>query len=142
MHHGSSEGSLLSARFYVDPSRIDELNAISSANFDLAKLTKLCRELNVCYQHECYLAAIMLVRAILDHVPPIFGYRTFIEVANNYGGQSLKKSLQNLQNSSRNIANVYLHEPIRSAESLPNATQVNFSNDLDVLLAEIGRVLK
>ena len=84
----------------------------------------------------------MLVRATLDHVPTIFGYKTFIEVSNNYGGKSLKKSLLNLQNSSRNISDAYLHETIKQKESLPNATQIDFRNDLDLLLGEIVRILK
>lgn len=127
---------------YVDLDRIGELRAISSPSFDLTKLIRLCEEINICYTNECYLATAMLVRALVDHIPPVFGYKTFVEVANNYGGKSLKKSLQNLQNSSRNIADAHLHLPVRSKESLPNKTQVNFSNDLDVLLAEIVRILK
>ncbi len=128
---------------YIDLDRIEELRAISSRNFDLTKLIKLCEEINTCYTNECYLAVAMLVRAMLDHIPPIFGYTSFREVANNYGGgRSLRKSLQNLQNSSRNIADAHLHLPIRSTESLPNKTQVNFSNDLDVLLSEIVRALQ
>jgi hypothetical protein len=83
----------------------------------------------------------MLVRAILDHVPPIFGFKTFVEVVNNYGGKSLKKSLQNLQNSSRNFSDSYLHETVKQKESLPNETQIDFRNDLDVLLSEIVRIL-
>ena len=127
---------------YVDLDRIEELRAISSTQFDLAKLVELCEEINRCYTSECYLAVAMLIRAVLDHVPPIFKCGSFVEVANNYGGRSLKRSLQHLQNSSRNIADAHLHLPIRSRESLPNKTQVNFSNDLDVLLAEVVRILK
>ena len=126
---------------YVHKNRLDELRYVESNDFDLSKLIRLCEELNTVFQHENYLSVAMLVRAILDHVPPIFGYKTFIEVVNNYGGKSLKKSLQNLQNSSRNIADAHLHEPIRQKESLPNETQVDFRNDLDVLLAEIVRIL-
>ena len=127
---------------YVEINRINELKALSNSQFDLAKLIRLCEELNTSYASESYLAVTMLTRAILDHVPPIFGHNTFAEVSNNYGGKSLKKSLQNLQNSSRNISDAYLHLPIRNKESLPNRTQVDFSNDMDVLLAEIIRILK
>jgi hypothetical protein len=126
----------------VDQSRIEELQAISSVQFDLMKLIKLCEELNVCYANECWLAVIMLTRAVLDHIPPILGHQTFVEVANNYGGRSLKGSMQHLQDSSRNIADMHLHQSIRARESLPNGTQIDFSNDLDVLLAEIVRVLR
>jgi hypothetical protein len=85
----------------------------------------------------------MLTRAIIDHVPPVFGYSTFLEVANNCKGtSSFKKSMQHLENSSRNIANQHLHGQIRKSETVPTLAQVNFANDLDVLLAEIVRVLK
>lgn len=134
--------STLSSIQYVDSARLLELREIRSKKFDLSKLIQFCVELNKCYADESYLAVTMLIRAILDHVPPIFGYKTFLEVSNNYGGKSLKKSLQTLQNTSRNIADNYLHLTIRDKESLPNKTQVNFANDLDVLLAEIVRLLK
>jgi hypothetical protein len=54
----------------------------------------------------------------------------------------VKGSMQHLQESSRKIANAHLHTLIRTKENLPTATQVNFANDLDVLLGEIVRVLR
>lgn len=127
---------------YVNASRLDELNSVENENYDLSKLIRICEEINSNYQYKNYLSVSMLVRVILDHVPPIFGFKTFVEVANNYGGKSLKKSLQNLQNSSRNISDSYLHETVKQKESLPNETQIDFRNDLDVLLGEIIRILK
>ena len=47
-----------------------------------------------------------------------------------------------LDSSSRKIADAFLHTQIRSKEVLPNSTQIDFSNDLDVLLSEIYRTLK
>ena len=85
----------------------------------------------------------MLVRAIIDHVPPIFNCKNFSEVGNNYAGsKSFKDAMIHLDKSSRKIADQYLHGQIRSSEVLPNATQVNFSTDLDFLLGEIVRILK
>lgn len=133
---------LVSSELYVSPDRINELKALKSKSYDLLRLIKLCEEVNICYQSECYLAVTMLVRAILDHVPPIFGFNTFTEVANNHGGRSTRRSFLNLQNSSRNISDSYLHQVVRAKEILPNSTQVNFINDLDVLLSEIVRLLK
>jgi hypothetical protein len=128
---------------YVDQGRLRELRAIQSSQFDLAKLVALCEELNRCYHNDCFFAVAMLTRAILDHVPPIFRYKSFPEVANNYKGtKSFVQSMQHLENSSRKIADSYLHTQIRSKESLPTRVQVNFANDLDVLLSEIVRTLK
>jgi hypothetical protein len=88
------------------------------------------------------LAVAALTRALLDHVPPIFGVASFAEVANNYrGSKSFRESMQHLEKSARNIGDAHLHTQIRRRETLPSATQVNFGNDLDVLLAEIVRLL-
>jgi hypothetical protein len=124
--------------------RIEQLRTIQSGEFDLSKLIELCKEINNCFQVESYMAVAMLVRAILDHVPPIFGCKNFAEISNNYAGgsKSFKQSMQHLEMSSRKIADSHLHTQIRKSEILPNRTQVNFSNDLDVLLAEIVRLLK
>jgi hypothetical protein len=86
---------------------------------------------------------IVLTRALLDHIPPIFKCNKFSEVANNYGGsKSFKEAMKYLENSSRKIADHYLHCQIRKSESVPNVKQVDFSNDIDFLLAEIIRILK
>lgn len=128
---------------YVDETRIAELQAIKSERFDLTRLIELCKELNICYLNECYFAVALLTRALLDHVPPIFGFDTFSKVANNCpGSRSFKESMQHLESSCRKIADAHLHIQIRSKEVLPTKTQVNFANDLDVLLAEIVRLLR
>ena len=69
---------------------------------------------------------------------------TFNKVANNYseGSKSFKKSMIHLNDSMRNIADSYLHQSIRKKENAPNDTQVNYSQDVDLLLDEIIRILK
>ena len=127
---------------YVNSTRIEELQKVKSSSFDLTKLIQMCVELNICSERDALLAVPLLVRGILDHVPPIFGKQNFGEVANNYGSKSFKDSMSHLENSSRKIADSYLHLHIRAKESLPNQTQIDFSRDLDVLLQEIVRLLK
>jgi len=131
---------------FVDESRLQELKDISNTEFDLSKLIKLCEEINLNYKYGCFLSVGMIGRTIINHIPPIFGYEKFIEVVNNYGGVksniSFKKSMGNLNNSLKNIADGILHQTIRKQEILPNETQIDFKNDLDVLLAEIIRILK
>lgn len=129
---------------YVDLDRLKELRSITSSQFDLLKLVCLCEEINVCYSGQCFLATAMLVRSVLDHVPPIFGCKNFAEVSSNYsnGSKSFKQAMEHLNNSSRKIADAFLHGQVRNKEVLPNKTQVNFSSDLDVLLSEIVRLLK
>ncbi len=141
---GAKSAQSRSESSYVDSDRLSELRAIKSEKFDLEKLVRLCEELNKCYIDGSYFAVAMLVRAILDHVPPVFECKSFTQVASNYpeATRSFKQSMENLENSSRKIADAHLHSQIRKKEVLPNKTQVNFASDLDVLLAEIVRALK
>ena len=128
---------------YVHPERIKELEQVSLGKFDMCKLLKLCDELNNSYKTNNTLSIILLTRALIDHVPPVFGFSTFNEVTNNYAGtKSFKESMERLNSSSRKIADQHLHTPIRKSESIPTMNQVDFSNDIDVLLAEVYRVLK
>ena len=128
---------------YVSPDRIAALQSLGKGKWDFARLIELCRELNTAAENRCHMATAMLLRTILNHVPPVLGFGTFKEVANNYGGgKSFGASMQNLERSLRNIADMHLHSPIRPQEDVPSATQVDFSADLDVLLGEVIRVAR
>lgn len=129
---------------FVNDDRFSELAALATSPFDTMKLCQMVRELNSAYCEKSFLSCIYLVRAILDHVPPIFTCASFAEVANNYngGGRSFREAMLHLQLTSRKIADAHLHSQIRSAESIPNKNQVEFRSDIDVLLAEIIRVLR
>lgn len=121
--------------------RIEQLRGIQCSQFDLKKLIRLCEEINAVYAVGCYFATAMLIRAVLDHVPPLFGLNAFNEVVNNYagGGKSFKDHMEHLHNASRKVADSYLHMPVRQSETLPTPQQVNSGQDLDTLLAEIVR---
>lgn len=127
----------------IDEERLDQLRALPKGTFDYSRLIQICVEINTSYRYQAYHAVAALTRALLDHVPPIFGVRSFGEVANNYAGsKSFKEAMEHLQNSARKIGDAHLHTQIRAAEILPVATQVNFSNSLDFLLSEIVRLSK
>src|SRR5262245_19257065 len=121
---------------FIAESRLAELRALSSSQFDFKKLVRLCEELNAVHREECYFATAMLTRGLLDHVPPLFGKTSFSEVANNYGagGKSFKETMHHLENAARKVADAHLHIPIRKSETLPTAQQVNFAAQLDMLL--------
>ncbi|MGH6802707.1 MAG: hypothetical protein ACREC3_04985 [Methyloceanibacter sp.] len=129
---------------FVEASRIAELEAAPRDRFDATRLAQMLAELNRAYIGHSFLSCALLIRAILDHVPPIFGLGSFSEVANNYagGGRSFRESMQHLQNSSRKIADSYLHSQIRGLESVPTKTQVEFRADIDVLIGEVIRILR
>jgi len=126
---------------YINQERISGLEGLKSEKYDFSRMVAICNEINSCSRNGSYLALGALVRMLLDHVPPIFGSNNFREVASNYkSGKSLKASLQQLENSSRNISDGILHQVIRRKETLPTSNQVNFGPDIDVLIAEIIRI--
>ena len=136
--------SAISPEAFLDPSRLEELAALRRNEYDTARLAQMLTELDRAYGGHSYLSCILLIRAILDHVPPLFGLSSFIEIANNYagGGKSFRESMQHLQNSSRKIADSHLHLKIRAKESVPTKIQVEFRADMDVLIGEIVRILR
>lgn len=128
---------------YVHQTRISELLNSSRSRHDVKRLVRLLEELNIVHANQCHMATAMLVRAVADHVPPVFGLKNFGEVASNYaGGNSFKGSMQQLQNSLRHIADAHLHVQMRKSETVPTERQVDFRNDLDVLLGEVVRLLR
>lgn len=138
----SETGGVENETYYIESPIILSLSQITSDKFDLTRLIEMCKELNDNYSLKNYLATGMLIRAILDHIPPIFGKTTFAEVSNNYGNKSFKDIVLPLETSSRKISDAYLHTTIRNKEILPNKTQVSFQPNMDFLLSEVIRILK
>jgi cellobiose-specific phosphotransferase system component IIB len=133
----------LQAPAYVDPKRILELQSIRSSQWDLKRLVRLLQEVNLAFTHEMHMATAMLVRAAADHVAPILGCKNFSEIANNYmAPRSFSDQMKHLDVSLRKVADTHLHQQIRKSEVLPLAPQVDFRAALDVLLAEIVRILQ
>ena len=128
---------------YVSPSRLAEVRALNSTSWDVSRLVRLLEELNTAYANRSHMSVAMLVRAITDHVPPVFGCKIFAELANNYAGaKSFRGSMQHLHGSMKNIADAHLHVQIRRSETLPNEAQVDFRADLDALLSEFVRLIQ
>lgn len=128
---------------YVDLSRILEIQSISTPLWDLKRLVRLLQELNIAHSNEMHMATAMLVRAVSDHVPPIFKAKSFSEVANSYPApRSFSDQMKHLDGSLRKIADTHLHSQVRKADVLPNAAQVDFRAALDVMLSEIVRLLR
>ena len=70
---------------YVDPQVSASLAArAASTGLDPGKLTTLVAELNDNYSRGNAYAAHALLRAILDHIPPLLGCADFKAAANNY----------------------------------------------------------
>ena len=127
---------------YVDLNRIEELKKISSIEFDLNKLIRLCEELNSNWSNQNFFTVGLLVRTIINHIPPIFGqFTTFDQVQAGYGSHSLKKNMKALNESLRSVADIFTHDLIRKKDPLPNAGQVDFRSNLDILFVEIVKIL-
>ncbi len=123
---------------YVSSKRIEQLNSIVRSDLDLSKLTHLCLELNLAHKNRCYFSIAMILRTIINHVPPIFGFNSFQQVVSNYsGGKSFKHLMDRLDGELRKIADTHLHKVISKKEVLPEFTQVDFKAELDTLLSEI-----
>jgi hypothetical protein len=105
-------------------------------------LIQICDELNSNWINRNYFTVGLLVRTILNHVPPVFGqFTTFDQVQSQYGGVSFKKSIKALNESLRGIADGYNHQLIRRKEALPSPQQIDFKPNIDVLLSEIVSIL-
>ena len=93
---------------FVDAARVAQLRAIESDQFDLSRLLRMCEELNDAWRSGRTISVAMLARAIVDHVPPIFGRDNFSQVASN-SSRSMRGSLQHIDTSLRHIADGALH---------------------------------
>ena len=129
----------LSNAEFVASDTIAKLRAIPTSPWDLSRLVRMCEELNSVFAAGNYLATAMLVRAILDHVPPMFGVKTFSEYASSVARGSVKENMQRLQQSHRKIADRWLHDRIESGrrETLPDGPQIDCRADLSVLLGQV-----
>jgi hypothetical protein len=129
---------------FIAATRIKELKELSSPDFAFKKLIRLCEELNSSYMNGNYYATAMLTRGVLDHVPPLFGHSSFVQVASNYagGGKSFKEAMEHLQGAAKKIGDGHLHTHIRKTETLPTRQQVSCGQQLDLLLGEIIRIKK
>jgi hypothetical protein len=117
---------------YVDADVVAKIEASAlSAGFDHTKLVQLIRELNDNYSRGNAYAAHALLRAILDHVPPIFGCTDFRGVANNYQWSRTDKNYMRKLLDFKLQADDVLHRQISrradliSLEDMPPRTWLN-----------------
>jgi hypothetical protein len=120
---------------------IEDLSKVKSDQFDVTKLTGYCKEINSSFYHGNVVGCLLLMRTVLNHVPPVFGHRNFGEVTAN-AGKSIKDNLEHLESGLRKLADLYAHQPIRKKEQYPTKSQVEpFRPQFEVLLHEVlGRL--
>lgn len=122
---------------FLEPSVLAELRGAKSQNFDFVKLIRLCEELNDAYGRANYLSCALLIRAVMNHVPPVFGCQTFAQVTAQ-SGRSLKALFQRLEDSARPIADLHTHALIRAKELVPTKHQVEpYKAGFELLIQEV-----
>jgi hypothetical protein len=79
----------------------------------------------------------LLIRAVMNHVAPIFGEQTFAGVVAS-SGKSVKAILSRLEDGARPIADLHTHMHIRQRESLPSKNQIEpYKASFEILVQEI-----
>jgi len=122
---------------FVDEKVLKKLKNIKNPNFDLSKLIRFIEELNEAYKYGNYLSSILLLRAIMNHIPPIFGLSTFSQIVAQ-SHRSIKSILGRLEEDARPIADLHTHIMIHKLEHLPTKNQIEpYKSSLEILLNEI-----
>lgn len=104
---------------YVNEQISDAIRAKADlSKFDVTKLLSLINELNDNYARKNTYAARTLLRAILDHIPPILGCANFQEVANNYKWERTDKNYIKRLDAFKDQGDDALHRQISTKPDL------------------------
>jgi hypothetical protein len=122
---------------YIKPELIKAFeNKQSESDFNFRKLVKLLAQLNQNYALSNEYASAMLIRGILDHIPPLLGQANFNQVVSGYAwGRTDKEYMQQLLNS-KPISDDVLHRQISGNEDLIEITNLPSSVYMNRLLQE------
>lgn len=104
--------------------------------FNYKKLIRLMTELNSVFVSGYPYASSMLIRGILDHIPPLFGCETFEQVVSNHSwGRTDKKYMKGLFEFKKEGDDA-LHRQISEKEDLLDINDIPSSVRLNRLLQE------
>jgi hypothetical protein len=122
---------------YIDLSIINHLSNINNKKYDVAKVIQFCREINGTFSSGYYLSTALLIRALINHIPPIFGQERFDQVVSQ-STRSRKEIFKPLDDIARDIGDLHTHDTIRHKEVLPTRRQLEpFKPNVEFLLQEI-----
>jgi hypothetical protein len=99
---------------YVSDRVADLLKAADnlSSEWNGDKLLRLVEELNSDFRAGNAYASFALLRSILDHVPPLFGYTSFDQVASNVAWGRTEKAYIRQLSQAREAGHDAMHRPI------------------------------
>lgn len=121
----------------ISPQLIASLQEAKPNSFDASRLAEYCREINSAFTQGNLISCLLLMRAVLNHVPPVFGHTDFSQVVAQ-ASRSLKDNFEHLDESLRKIADLYTHQHMRKKEHLPTPGQVEkFGPQFELLLQEV-----
>ena len=122
---------------FLDADVLIKLKAVRSSRLDTTKLVKMCEELNDAYGRGNYISSTLLLRAIINHVPPVFEASKFSEVVAS-SGRSVKAILGRLNDEVRPIGDPHTHFLMRRTEQLPTKNQIEpYKASFEVLIQEV-----
>jgi hypothetical protein len=122
---------------FVDPKILEKLRLVEGFEFDMSKIIRFCEELNSSFNASNYLASTLLLRALINHIPPIFGHKTFLQVV-SHASKSRRELFKPLDDTARDVADLHTHDLIRHKEVLPTKNQLEpFRANLEFLLQEV-----
>ncbi|MFC7934452.1 hypothetical protein [Streptomyces cinereoruber] len=129
---------------YLDDALLTELeSAAQGTKWKVGKLLALCRELNSNFAARNPYACAALIRAVTDHIPPLFGQADFKQVAAQHVFAMQRTDKAHAQELVRfkEIAHDALHRPISSSLPLITMADLPAPARLRAVLHELVTVL-
>lgn len=132
--------SFKKAPVFISTDHIYRLKKITNKDFDLSRLIRYCEQINDNYASGNFESVAFLSRALIQHIPPVFGQPNFESVGSQTSSgkdTSFKKSCIHLQNSLKHIVDDLIHAPITKRQIPISSEETDFSQDLNRLIREI-----
>lgn len=121
---------------YVSKDLIDKFSNRNDG-FNYSKLLKLFGEINNNFSNNNAYSTAALLRAVIDHIPPLLAKNNFNQVVSNHNWEKTDKSFMNQLLRFRDIADDSLHRPIGKKNlSDINMHDIPPKRALEVLLSE------
>ena len=135
---GSSNDQYPDTRMYVNKKILEGFRS-KKGYFSYQKLSTLIEELNFNYSNNKTYSSCMILRAILDHIPPLLAKNEFDEVVNQYAWGSEKssrlKAVKELK-TFRNTVDHVLHDKITNKDDVVDFGYLPSKLSINVLLQE------
>lgn len=143
-HPEAAPATEQAAEPYIEPGLLEDLEKAGAATkWNLDKLLGLTRELNAAVAARHPYTCQALTRAIMDHIPPAFGQKTFGGVISGHAWSAdADKSRAKLLSENRFTANDAMHRQMHTDRSLIGMGDVPPRAQLQAVLRELLLVLR